>query len=128
MRDFWMPFAPTILAEKAHIYLKNPKKAKSPFMMLAFDTSEQGKTTLVATIHPGDKTTRPQILNKEDNLNYYLLIEEFGSLTNVYALLNTSFNIHGKPIVCTPDDALDTLINSGLKYLLMEDYLISKNE
>ncbi len=126
MRDFWMPFAPTILAEN-NIYLKNPKKVHSPFMMLAFDTTDEGKKTLAAAIHPADQTTRPQILKKEDNPKYYEIIEDFTRLTGVSALLNTSFNIHGQPIVCTPEDALKTLMSSGLKYLSLEDFLVSKN-
>jgi len=60
------------------------------------------------------------------NPGYYDLIAEFKSITNVGALLNTSFNLHGEPIVCTPHDALVTFMKSGLTRLQLEHYLISK--
>ena len=60
---------------------------------------------LKAAIHPYDKSCRPQIVSKNDNPNYYNLINEFGKLSNTYGLLNTSFNIHGKPIINNEQDA-----------------------
>lgn len=126
MRDFWMPFAPTILSEKQYEYIKNPRKLVSPFMAIAFDTTSKGQKDLVGAIHPYDKTTRPQILKEEDNPTYYNIIKEFEKLTGVGAILNTSFNVHGEPIVNAPHDALSTLKRSGLKYLAMGNYLIKK--
>lgn len=126
MRDFWMPFAATILVEFQNEYIKNPKKIASPYMAIAFDTTPAGQDKLKAAIHPADHTTRAQILKKTDNPRYYEIIEAFRKFTGIGALLNTSFNIHGEPIVCTPDDALSTLSRSGLKYLAMENFLISK--
>lgn len=126
MRDFWMPFAATILYEDQQKYIRNPQNISSPFMAIAFDTTTEGKKALVAAVHPADKTTRPQILRKEDNPKYYEIIKTFKSLTGIGAVLNTSFNIHGEPMVCTPEDALLTLQRSGLQYLALENYLISK--
>ena len=126
LRDFWMPFAPTILAQDAHLYLKNPKKVPSPHMILAFETTKRAKADLIAALHPFDKTVRPQVLKRLANPSYYDLIAEFKSITNVGALLNTSFNLHGEPIVCTPHDALVTFMKSGLTRLQLEHYLISK--
>ncbi|MCL5090404.1 MAG: hypothetical protein M1514_00150 [Patescibacteria group bacterium] len=125
-RDFWMPFAPVILEERQKDYLVNPKKLKAPFMILAFPTTEKGKKDLMAAIHPYDFTCRPQIINKDDTPSYYQIVKEFEKLTGIGALLNTSFNLHGEPIVCSPEDALYTFENSGLEYLFLEDYLISK--
>ena len=124
MRDFWMPFAPTILVESVKKYIIDPKPA--PYMILAFDTTETGKQHLAAAIHPYDKTVRPQTLKESDNPSYYKIIKEFERLTRVGAILNTSFNIHGEPIVCTPLDALSTLERSGLEYLVIEKYLVTK--
>ncbi len=125
-RDFWMPFAPTILSEKAKDYLINPKKTSAPFMVLAFDTTDLAKKELKAALHPYDYTCRPQILEEKDNPKYYKIIKEFEKLTGIGGVLNTSFNLHGEPIVCSPDDALSVFERSGLEYLVLENYLISK--
>ena len=125
-RDFWMPFCPTIIEEKENDYLVNPRSLKAPFMILAFKTTRKGKKDLAAAIHPYDFTCRPQVLKKEDNPRYYQLIKEFEKLTGVGAVLNTSFNLHGRPIVCSPKDALYVFANSGLEYLALENYLICK--
>jgi carbamoyltransferase len=125
-RDFWMPFAPTILYERQHEYLINPKNIESPYMIMAFRTTEKGKKDLSAALHPYDFTARPQILKKEFNPEYYNLIKEFEKKTGVGAVLNTSFNLHGEPIVCTPEDAISTFERSGLKFLALGNYLISK--
>lgn len=126
-RDFWMPFAPTILAEDMPKYLINPKNLKSQFMTIGFDTNPETRKDLLGAIHPFDYTCRPQILTKEDNPDYWKIIRNFKNTTGRGAILNTSFNLHGEPIVCSPEDALKTFIKSGLKYLALEDYLISKD-
>lgn len=125
-RDFWMPFAPSILEEEAERYIINPKKIKAPYMMITFDTTELGRKHLVAAIHQHDFTTRPQIVSKEWNPSYHYLIQEFKKLTGIGAVLNTSFNLHGEPIVCSPEDAFKVFDNSGLKYLALGNFLIEK--
>lgn len=125
-RDFWMPFAPTILRERAKDYLIM-HKADSPFMNVTFDTTDRGKRNLAGAIHPYDKTTRPQILDRQTNPKYNDLIRKFENLTGIGAVLNTSFNLHSEPIVCTPQDAINTFAKSKLKYLALENFLISKN-
>lgn len=125
-RDFWMPFAPTILKSESQKYLKNPKNIYAPFMTLAYDTNENSKKDLQAAIHPFDNTTRPQILRESQNPQYFDLVKSFKKKTGRGAILNTSFNIHGEPIVCSPDDAVSTLKRSGLKYLLIGSYLVEK--
>ncbi len=125
-RDFWMPFAPVILEEYADSYLVRPRGLKSPFMMIAYQTRARARNELIAALHPYDYTARPQILERKDNPDYYDIIDEFRKLTGIGALLNTSFNIHGDPIVCTPNDALATFYHSGLGYLLIGKYLLAK--
>lgn len=66
-------------------------------------------------MHPFDGTCRPQIVTKSNNLEYYNLIKEFKKITNIGCFLNTSFNIHGEPVVCSPKDAYTSFIKSGLK-------------
>lgn len=125
-RDFWMPFAATILEERQKDYIVNPKNIKGYFMNIGFDTTGKGKKDLAAAVHPYDFTCRPQILRKEDNPDYYKLIKYFESQTGIGAVLNTSFNYHGEPIVCSPKDALHTFAVTGLKYVALGDYLITK--
>lgn len=127
-RDFWMPFAASILAERADDYIVNPKNLSTDFMVLGFDTTDKGKIELKAGIHPYDYTARPQLVSTKVNTRYYKIIKEFEKLTGIGAVLNTSFNLHGEPIVCSPGDALKTLLNSGLKYLVLGNYLVVKNE
>lgn len=127
-RDFWMPFAPSMLDTAAPRYLKeyNPDKVKAPYMITAFEATELGVEHLRAALHQGDHTLRPQVVEKEASPDYYRLIQMFEEKTGVGAVLNTSFNLHGYPLVATPEQALMTLENSGLKHLTLESYLISK--
>ena len=123
-RDFWMPFTPTILAEREADYIINPKRFPCPHMTLAFDSTPLAQRDLVAAIHPGDLTVRPQILREEDNPGYYAIIKAFERETGVGGILNTSFNLHGDPIVLGPDRALYTFEHSALDGLLLGSYLI----
>ena len=99
MRDFWMPFAPSILEERAEDYLVNPKQIDAKFMAIGFDTTPLAHKHLNAGLHPFDKSARPQIVCSADNFEYHCIIKAFEKLTGVGAVLNTSFNIHGEPIV-----------------------------
>jgi carbamoyltransferase len=125
-RDFWMPFSPTILDIDADKYYKNIKNFNSNYMTCSFDSTELGKKDLGAAIHPWDKTLRAQVLTKEQNESYYDLILKFREITKVGALLNTSFNLHGEPNVSSYHDAIHTLNNSELEYLIIENYLLKK--
>lgn len=126
MRDFWMPFAPSILEEREHDYIVNPKNIDARFMAVGFDSTDLAKEHLTAGLHPFDKSGRPQIVRKIDNPGYHALISAFEKLTGVGAVLNTSFNIHGESIVSSPQDALDTFKRSGLHHLILGTWLISK--
>ena len=121
-RDFWMPFTPTVLDTRAKDYLVNA--TASPFMTMAFDSTSRARKDLAAAIHPADFTVRPQILTRTANPAYYDLISAFERLTGIGALLNTSFNLHGEPIVCSPDDAFHTFENSELDGVLFDDVLV----
>ncbi len=133
MRDFWMPFAPTILEEWAPKYVKNWEVIKkksfdsTKYMVITFDSTELAQEHLRAAIHQKDKTMRPQILSESDNPDMYQLLKLYEKETGMGGLLNTSMNIHGYPLVGTLEQAMFTLENSGLKYLALENYLISKS-
>lgn len=122
-RDFWMPFAVSVLEEDAKNYFQEYRS--SPYMIESFDTKTTAQEDIAAGIHPFDKTCRPQTVNLL-NPGYKKIIEEFKKITGVGALLNTSFNLHGYPIVGTPDIALYTFENSSLDALLLENWLIQK--
>ncbi len=123
-RDFWMPFAASILEEDADLYIRN--RTGWPFYMIeAFDTMPLAEQAIIAGIHPMDLTVRPQVVN-ELNPSYGQVIREFKKLTGVGAILNTSFNLHGFPIVGSPEIAIDTLVKSQLDALALGNFLVTK--
>jgi len=124
MRDFWMPFAPSILEEDSDRYLSNPNNIFCPNMTLTFETNKEARDEIISALHPYDFSCRPQIVNKETNQSYHRLILSFKRLTGYSGLLNTSFNLHGSPIVGAPENALNTLMASRIDYLVLEDYLV----
>jgi len=125
-RDFWMPFAATVLDTYAENYLVNPKKFESRYMAIAMDTKKEYLNDIKAGTHPYDETIRPQILTKEQNSDYYDLITEFSKLSGIGSLLNTSYNLHGLPVVNDIEDAFHVFENSGLNFLVMNNTLFAK--
>jgi carbamoyltransferase len=127
-RDFWMPFAVTILNEHHKNFIINKKSLKSSHMTMGFDTVKSNLKFIVSGTHPYDETVRPQILERDFNPKYYDLINRFYKKTKIPALLNTSLNLHGKPTVNCLDQAIFTLNNSKLDCLVVNyKYLITKN-
>lgn len=117
-REKWRPFAPSILKEKARRYLKNIDR--SPFMIRSYDVKGD---KIPASTHV-DNTSRPQTVARERKPRYYDLIKNFGDKTGVYAVLNTSFNRRGEPIVRSPKNAYNCFKNSGLDFLAMENLIV----
>lgn len=126
MRDFWMPFAPAILWERRHDYAVITKGITASFMTLAHDSTPLAREHLIAALHPYDFTMRPQFVRQEHNPEFHRLISEFQKHTGIGGVLNTSFNLHGFPIVCTPQDAIRTLLRSELDCVTLEDILVWK--
>ncbi len=128
-RDFWMPFASSILDEDMDKYLawEEVKQKNTPYyMIMTYDTKKVAQTEITGGIHPYDKTVRPQVVTKKHNMDYWNLIKEFKKLTGIGGVLNTSLNLHGLPLVHEPEDAFHVLENSCLKCLAIGDYLIEK--
>lgn len=123
-RDFWMPFAPSVMEERADHYMQNPKSFSAPYMILAFDSRNLAEAK--AACHPEDGSIRPQVVSRGSNPDYHRVLEGFQRRTGRGALLNTSFNIHGEPIVSSADDAIDVMQRSGLLHLALGPFLISK--
>ena len=123
-RDFWMPFAASVLKEDARRYVRG--LSDWPYWMIeAFDTQPRAEHDLIAGTHPMDLTVRPQIVNGW-NPGYRHILRRFRDLTGVGALLTTSFNLHGSPIVGDPAVALQTLQQSDLDAVALGPFLVRK--
>jgi len=128
-REWFRPFAGSVLAEHANDWFDFRSRSDSPFMMYAVDVKEDKQSIIPAITHV-DGTCRIQTVTAEQNPNYYELISEFNKIKNVPILFNTSFNLAGDPLVETVKQALETLANSDLKYLWLPELgkLISKSD
>jgi carbamoyltransferase len=125
-RDFWMPFAPSVLAERAHDYYLKPKPMFAPYMIVAFDSLPQARSRCLAGQHPYDHSVRPQEVTEKWNPDFYRLIKYYEEVTGEGILLNTSFNLHGYPMVYNPEEAIDVLDRSGLKFLALGNWWVWK--
>ncbi len=126
-REAFRPFAPSTLVEAASTYFDFGSPygdPDSPFMLLTARVRPDKQHLLPAITHL-DGTARVQTVERAQNPLYYTLIEEFGKLTGVPVLVNTSFNVHGEPIVCTPEQAYNSFAHTDMDYLVMGDALIS---
>jgi carbamoyltransferase len=124
-RTEFMPFAPVTLEEFADQCYENLDGARYParFMTITFDCTDWMRKRCPAVVHL-DGTARPQIINKRSNPGYYKIVEEYRKLTGLPTVINTSFNMHEEPIVCTPSDALRAFIDGELDYLAMGNFLL----
>ncbi len=124
-REPFRPFAPTVLKEKAHEYFDMPEGMDAPFMLLVPNVREDKRHILPSITHK-DGTGRVQTITEQDNGRYYRLVKRFGEITGIPVVINTSFNVRGEPIVCTPQDAINTYLNTGIDALVMDDFLITE--
>jgi carbamoyltransferase len=123
-REPWRPFCPVLRAERAREILGTDHPC--PWMTLSFRMQDPWPERLSEVVHV-DGTTRPQVLERGANPRLYRILELFEELTGLPALMNTSFNLRGEPVVCTPEDALRTFFASGLRHLAIGPYLVSKS-
>ena len=122
-REWWRPFAPSLLAEAAGDYLENPPD--SPFMIVTSQVRPEKRSVIPSVTHV-DGSARPQTVEQDVNPLYWRLIRGFGNRTGVPVIMNTSFNLRGEPIVCTPTDAIRTFYSSGLDALILGSFLVEK--
>ena len=122
-REPYRPFAPSVLEEDVErlFHFTGP----SPYMTFICRVREEQKGTIPAVTHI-DGTARIQTVSRRHNLRYWTLIDEFKALTGVPVLLNTSFNVRGQPIVCTPDDAVRCFLQTEVDYLVLGDLICSR--
>jgi len=144
-REGFRPFAPSVLEEDIEEYFDLDRP--SPYMLLVVPVSEkyrkplpngyekmelyerlyQQRSDIPAVTHI-DYSARIQSVNKDTNLRYWKLINEFKKQTGYGIIVNTSFNVRGEPIVCTPDDAYRCFMRTEMDYLVMGDYLFDKKK
>jgi len=122
-REWYQPFCPSILEEERTKYFN--KSYKNKHMTCAFSMKEEYQELLPAVIHV-DGTARPQFVEKHDNPSYYMFLEALKQEIDYGVVLNTSFNLHGRAIVMTPEDAIQDFVDCGLDYLVMEGYLVKR--
>jgi carbamoyltransferase len=125
-RDFWMPFAPSVLAERAGDYYSKPKPVSSPYMMFAFPSRPEKRAAFSAAMHAWDFTTRPHEVEESHNPAYHRLLKEYEARTGEGIVLNTSFNLHGDPIVYRATDALSVFERSGLDRMALGNWWVEK--
>ena len=121
-RESFRPFAPSVIEEYSTDYFEFP--FASPYML--FVAGVKGDD-LPAVTHL-DKTARIQTVNVKENRLYHGLLDEFRKLTGCPVLINTSFNVRGEPIVCTPEDAFNTFIKTDIDYLVLGNFILDKKE
>jgi len=123
-REGFRPFAPSVLADKASDWFEID--CDSPYMLLVAQVRE-GKRVIPSVTHV-DNSARLQTVSRAESPLYYDLIAEFGRLTGVPVVINTSFNVRGEPIVCTPHDAYLCFMRTNMDYLVLGHHLLDKKE
>ncbi len=124
-RESFRPFAPAILREHVHEYFEAPKDMDMPFMLLVPKVRAEKRAIIPAVTHQ-DGTGRVQTVTEAANGRYYHLIQEFHRQTGVPVVINTSFNVRGEPIVCTPQDAYRTFVTTGIDALVIGDFVVTR--
>jgi carbamoyltransferase len=122
-RENWRPFCPSIMWEDAEDYI--PGSRGVPLMTHVLPVTDKAKQTIPAVVHV-DGTSRPHVVDQQVQPLFWRVLHNFRKLTGVPAVLNTSFNVRGEPIVATPKDAIRCFFGSGLDALAMGDFWIEK--
>ena len=124
-RENFRPFAPAVIDKYAHQYFELKKDEKIPFMEKVVMVKKDKINIIPAVVHK-DFSARVQTVDNVTNKVFYNLINEFYKETGVPVLLNTSFNLNGEPIVCSPTDAIRTFYSCGLDILAMDNFIVYK--
>jgi carbamoyltransferase len=123
-REPFRPFAPAVLFENKDDFFEM-EGLESPYMLFALPVKEEFKSKIPAVVHV-DGTARVQTVKHNDNPGFYTLIKEFALITGVPVVLNTSFNVRGVPIVCSPEDAVKCYLSTNIDVLCLGNYVIEK--
>jgi carbamoyltransferase len=128
-REKFRPFALVVPEEDAKDYFEcdEPVPIPTDFMLMVYPIKEDKQKLIPAVTHV-DGSGRLQTIRKQHNPMYHGVIKEFEKLSKVPILINTSFNIRGEPIVCTPLDAYKCMMGTGIDYLIMDKFLIKRED
>jgi carbamoyltransferase len=128
-RTEFMPFAPLVLAEYANDYLMgyDPSNVAANFMTVTFKVNKEIAPSIPAVVHV-DGTARPQIVWKTTSPLLHQILSEYNNATGIPVLVNTSFNMHEEPIVCSPDDAVRAFLEGSVDILAIGSYLIKSKQ
>jgi carbamoyltransferase len=124
-RTEFMPFAPAAFQEEAPRLFKNLSGCEktAEFMTITFDCTEQMKRQCPAAVHV-DGTARPQLVSEKTNASFYRILRGYFERTGIPAMINTSFNMHEEPIICTPEDAVRAFLLGNIDYLAIGSFLV----
>jgi carbamoyltransferase len=124
-RTEFMPFAPAALASEAHYLFKgiDAGAKTAEFMTITFDCTDKMKQLCPAAVHV-DGTARPQLVSERTNPSFHRILRGYFERTGIPAVINTSFNMHEEPIICTPDDASRAFLLGRLDYLAISSFLV----
>ncbi len=128
-REKFRPFAPVVCEDDALTYFDCDKPIPEPtdFMLKVYPIKKKWHNKIPSVTHV-DGSGRLQTIRRNQNSLYYDVIKEFGKLSGIPILINTSFNIRGEPIVCTPYDAYKCMMGTGIDCLIMDNFLIKREE
>jgi carbamoyltransferase len=122
-RESFRPFAPAVLEERYADFFD--LKCKSPFMLLAPQVRPEKKKIIPAVTHV-DGTARVQTVSRETNPLFWQLIKEFENITGIPIVINTSFNLRGEPVVCSPEDAIGCFHKSNIDCLVIGNFVVER--
>jgi carbamoyltransferase len=123
-RVWYQPFCPTMLLDDAKELLEDLKGTPNEYMTMGYMVKKEKQVLMKGVINI-DGSCRPQIITDYES-RYAKLLLEYKKLSGVGVVLNTSFNLHGEPLICSPEDALSTFSRTPAKYLVLGNYLVSK--
>ena len=126
-REPFRPFAGVTIESEADQYFEMGKKKTSPFMTFVFDAKPSVKDKVISALHV-DGTSRLQTISEQQNPRLYRLLLAFSKKTGITCLINTSFNVQGEPIVCSPTDAVNCFLNSGIDVLVLDRFVVYKKK
>jgi carbamoyltransferase len=126
-REEFRPFAPAVLAEHAAACFAMDGLCESSFMLLTFAARPERRSSFEAAVHR-DGTSRIQTVTSEQNPKFHALLQRFHDATGTPMLLNTSFNVNGEPIVCSPEEAIESFLSTDLDALVIGDVVVERRQ
>jgi len=128
-REKFRPFAPVVCEDDALTYFDcdNPIPEPTDYMLMVYPVKKKWREKIPAVTHV-DGSGRLQTIRKKQNPLYYSLIKEFGKLSGIPILINTSFNVRGEPIACNPRDAYKCMMGTGIDYLIIDKFLVRRKD